>query len=86
VETNLEPGDGVLFYTDGVVDSRNQDGEEFGVRRLADLLGRESASSWDPAEMLRRLIHSLLEHHGARLRDDASLLYLLWDEPAAPRR
>jgi serine phosphatase RsbU (regulator of sigma subunit) len=86
VEINLEPGDGVLFYTDGVVDSRNPAGEEFGVGRLADLLERESASSWDPAETLRRLIHSVLEHHGTRLRDDASILYLRWDAPAALRR
>jgi len=86
VETNLEPGDGVLVYTDGVIDARSPDGEEFGVSRLADLLGRESASSWDPAEMLRRLIHSVLDHHGTRLRDDASVLYLRWEAPAAPRR
>ena len=84
--TNLEPGDGLLFYTDGVVDARSPDGEEFGVHRLADLLERESTSGWDPAEVLRRLVHSVLEHHGTRLRDDASTLYLRWDAPAAARR
>jgi serine phosphatase RsbU (regulator of sigma subunit) len=86
VETSLEPGDAVLFYTDGVVEARNPDGEEFGTNRLADLLGRESTSGWDPAEVLRRLVHLVLEHHGARLRDDASALYLRWDEPAPARR
>ena len=86
MEANLEPGDGVLLYTDGVVDARNSHGEEFGVNRLADLLERESASGWDPAEVLRRLIHSVLEHHGTRLRDDASVLYLRWEAPAAARR
>jgi serine phosphatase RsbU (regulator of sigma subunit) len=86
VETGLEPGDGVLFYTDGVVDARNPDGEEFGVPRLADLLERESASGWDPAEVLRRLVHSVLEHHGTRLRDDASILYLRWEAASAARR
>ena len=86
VEVNLEPGDGVLLYTDGVVDARNAQGEEFGVDRLADFLERESASGWDPAEVLRRLIHSVLEHHGTRLRDDASILYLCWEAPAAARR
>ena len=86
METSLEPGDGVLFYTDGVVDARNPDGEEFGVPRLADLLERESASGWDPAEVLRRLVHSVLEHHGTRLRDDASILYLRWEAASAARR
>ncbi len=86
VEVSLEPGDGVLFYTDGVVDARNHDGDEFGANRLADLLERESTSGWDPAEVLRRLVHSLLEHHGSRLRDDASTLYLQWEAPAEARR
>ncbi|MEO7980591.1 MAG: SpoIIE family protein phosphatase [Sporichthyaceae bacterium] len=86
VETNLEPGDGVLFFTDGVVDARSPDGEEFGAHRLADLLERESTSGGDPAEVLRRLVHSVLEHHGTRLRDDASTVYLRWGEPAAARR
>jgi serine phosphatase RsbU (regulator of sigma subunit) len=85
-EASLEPGDGVLFYTDGVVEARNPNGEEFGVDRLADLLERESGSGWDPAEVLRRLVHSVLEHHGTRLRDDASTLYLRWEAPAASRR
>lgn len=82
VEVSLEPGDSVLLYTDGVVEARNPDGEEFGVTRLADLLERESRSSFDPAEVLRRLVHSVLEHHGTRLRDDASTLYLRWEAPA----
>lgn len=86
VGISLEPGDAVLFYTDGVVEARNPDGEEFGVNRLADLLERESASGWDPAEVLRRLVHSVLEHHRTRLRDDASLLYVSWAAPAASRR
>lgn len=86
VETSLEPGDGVLFYTDGVVDARNPEGEEFGVGRLADLLERASTSGLDATEVLRRLVQSVLEHHGARLRDDASTLYLRWESPAATRR
>jgi serine phosphatase RsbU (regulator of sigma subunit) len=86
MEASLEPGDGVLFYTDGVVEARDPNGDEFGVDRLADLFERESGSGWDPAELLRRLIHSVLDHHGTRLRDDASTLYLRWDAPAAARR
>jgi serine phosphatase RsbU (regulator of sigma subunit) len=86
VETSLEPGDALLLYTDGVVEARDSDGEEFGQDRLRDLLERESTSGREPAEMLRRLMHSVLDHHGTRLRDDASTLYLRWDGAAEPRR
>ncbi|MGZ4620004.1 MAG: PP2C family protein-serine/threonine phosphatase, partial [Frankiaceae bacterium] len=86
VETSLEPGDALLLYTDGVVEARNPKGEEFGEDRLRDLLEQESTSGREPAEVLRRLIHSVLAHHGTRLRDDASTLYLRWDSAAPPRR
>ena len=86
VESSLEPGDGLLVYTDGVIEARDPKGEEFGEARLRDLLERESTSEREPAEMLRRLVHSVLTHHGSRLRDDASTLYLRWDAAAEPRR
>ncbi len=86
VETSLEPGDALLLYTDGVIEARDAQGVEFGEDRLRDLLERESTSGREPAEMLRRLVRSVLDHHGSRLRDDASTLYLRWDAAAEPRR
>lgn len=35
---DLEPGDRLCLYTDGVADTRNDRGESFGADRLADLL------------------------------------------------
>lgn len=35
---HLMPGDMLLFYTDGIIESRNQTEEEFGFDRLEDLL------------------------------------------------
>lgn len=86
VEIDLEPGDAVLLYTDGVVEARDPDGVDFGVPRLRDLLERESSSGHEPAEVLRRLARSVLSYHGERLSDDASMLYLRWDNAAATRR
>jgi len=86
VETALEPGDGLLLYTDGVVEARDVHGAEFGEARLRDLLERECSSEREPTEVLRRLVQSVLAHHGSRLRDDASTLYLRWDGPMDSRR
>ncbi|MDQ6649497.1 MAG: serine/threonine-protein phosphatase, partial [Actinomycetota bacterium] len=76
--THLEPGDQVLFFTDGVVEARTAAGEEFGVARLVDLLERQAASGFTPEEVLRRLVHSVLEHQGGALRDDATLVLMSW--------
>ena len=50
----LQPGDRVLFYTDGVTESRSPDGEPFGLDRLADLTVRASHGAELPAETVRR--------------------------------
>ncbi len=80
-EVALEPGDTVVLYTDGVVEGRGADGQEFGLARLGDLLERESASGLSPEEVLRRLVHAVLEHQQGALRDDATLVLLQWDGP-----
>jgi serine phosphatase RsbU (regulator of sigma subunit) len=94
VEVFLEPGDGVLIYTDGVVEARTPAGEFFGEDRLRDLLAREHAAGDSPQEVVRSLVRAAMEHSDAQLRDDASMLYLRWDgadqaalvsERAAPR-
>jgi len=37
-ERNLEPGDRILMYTDGIIEAFNAEEEEFGDQRLKDLL------------------------------------------------
>ena len=77
----LQPGDTVVLYTDGVVEARGPDGQEFGVDRLRDLLEREAASERAPEEVLRRLVRAVLEHQAGLLRDDATLVLLQWAGP-----
>jgi len=81
-EVMLEPGDGVLVYTDGVIEARTPDGAFFGEDRLRDLLAREHASGGSPQEIVRRLVRTTLEHSANQLRDDATMLYIRWDGAA----
>jgi serine phosphatase RsbU (regulator of sigma subunit) len=74
----LEPGDCVLFYTDGVTDARSPTGEFFGEQRLADLIVRNLAAGLPAPETMRRVVHALLAHQLGRLDDDASLLLVQW--------
>ncbi|MGW3150049.1 MULTISPECIES: PP2C family protein-serine/threonine phosphatase [Streptomyces] len=77
-KTTLEPGDCVLLYTDGVVEARDPDGGEFGLDRFTDFIIRFSAAGQRPAEVLRLLIHAILDYQRNRLRDDATILLFEW--------
>jgi serine phosphatase RsbU (regulator of sigma subunit) len=74
----LEPGDRVLFFTDGCVEGRNAAGEPFGDDRLADLLTRQTLAGRGAAETVRRLSQAVLAHQGNEPRDDATMVFLEW--------
>ena len=76
---DLQPGDGVLLYTDGVTECRMPDGSFFGEDRLQDLFAREHAAGASPHEVVRRLTRTAIEHSQGDLRDDATMLYLRWE-------
>ena len=75
---HLQPGDRVLFYSDGVVEARPRGGAQFGVERLIDDAEEFLGSSFPVAEVLRRLVRRLREHRGGELEDDATLVFLEW--------
>ncbi|HZZ98229.1 MAG TPA: PP2C family protein-serine/threonine phosphatase [Jatrophihabitantaceae bacterium] len=74
----LEPGDCVLLYTDGVTDARSPAGAFFGEDRLVDLIARNLAAGLPPPESMRQVVRALLDHQQGRLTDDASLLLVQW--------
>lgn len=80
-QVSLEPGDALLFFTDGVIEARSAEGVAFGRRRLGDLLARAASSGEAPPEIMRRLSHAVLDHGGPELRDDATLLLVRWSGP-----
>jgi len=73
--TQLQPHDRMMFVTDGILEMREQNGEEFGRERLADLLMTQSALGHLAAETMRRISHSILNYHDGKLKDDASLVF-----------
>jgi serine phosphatase RsbU (regulator of sigma subunit) len=80
-EHGLQPGDNVLFYTDGVIEARSQSGEFFGLPRLAEFLTRALASQLPQPETMRRLIRAILDHQHERLQDDATAVSLRYLTP-----
>ncbi len=76
----LQRGDRVLFYTDGISESRSPDGSLFGRERLADFLVRATLDRLPTAETARRLLAAVVAHVGQGLRDDATLLLIEYRE------
>ncbi|HUP71980.1 MAG TPA: PP2C family protein-serine/threonine phosphatase [Acidimicrobiales bacterium] len=81
---NLEPGDCLLLYTDGVTEGRTPEGEFFGVDRLIDLTNRCASDLVRPEKVLRQIVAGVREHQSGELADDATVVIVRWDGPAAP--
>ncbi|HEX3707806.1 MAG TPA: PP2C family protein-serine/threonine phosphatase [Mycobacteriales bacterium] len=82
---DLEPGDQILLYTDGVPEARLSDGSFFTVERLAEFVERQAAAGFATPETLRRLRHAILEHQHGQLQDDATALLVEWAAGAERR-
>jgi hypothetical protein len=77
----LEPGDRLLLFTDGITEARDTDGREFGVERFTDYIIRHHADNLPVDETLRRLMHTVMDYHQGRLKDDATVLFCEWHGP-----
>jgi GAF domain-containing protein/PAS domain-containing protein len=69
----LPPGRCVVLYTDGVVEARNPDGQEFGTEGLKAATPAVAASAAAVAEVV---LKQVLSHTGGHLDDDAAVLVL----------
>ena len=69
----LPPGRCVVLYTDGVVEARNPDRQEFGTEGLEAAAPAVAASAAAVAEVV---LEQLLSHSDGHLDDDAAVLVL----------
>jgi len=82
-EVTLEPGDRVLFFTDGIIEEHRAGGEQFGEPRLIREFERVEQDGGPVAHTVRRLSHALLRARGGQTTDDATLFLLEWrNQPA----
>jgi serine phosphatase RsbU (regulator of sigma subunit) len=77
-EVDLEPGDMVLFYTDGLTESRRPDGSLFTTERLAEFIERQAGAGAAAPDTLRRLRAAIIERGEGTLRDDATAMLIEW--------
>lgn len=77
-ELQLEPGDLVLLYTDGVIEAKNRRHEEFGIKRLYAALNRRWPSTLEVVEQC--LYHLLQFVQSSPQNDDITLVAFQWQK------
>jgi serine phosphatase RsbU (regulator of sigma subunit) len=82
--TQIQPGEILLGYTDGVPEATAPGGEFFGARRLADLIGNRFAMA---ADLIAVITDQVQKHTGdAEQFDDITMLALRHRRDSAKRR
>jgi len=70
----LQPGDRLYFYSDGITEAMNADEEQFGAKRLSDLLTGQHDSSLK--QSLQTALTEVIQWSTEDLADDVSVLAL----------
>ncbi len=84
VSVPLEPGDTLLFLSDGVVEAHNSEGELFGFERLEHLV-KTFTPAMDVHEMIQRITRAVLIFTGgAEPHDDITMIAVRLPLHAAP--
>jgi serine phosphatase RsbU (regulator of sigma subunit) len=71
-ECQLAPGDTFALYTDGITESFNAAGDEFGELRLLEALGRHSALA--PSDALTSIVDEVARYSPQEQHDDITLI------------
>ena len=69
---DLEPGDRLALFTDGITEISNAQGEEFGEQRLMELL--QSHRHLSAEAMQQHVMAAISEFSGGNFQDDATLI------------
>ena len=62
----------MFFYTDGIIESRNEEGETFGQKRLLDIL--QDNIHHNPKELADIILNEIKNFEHGKTRDDKLLL------------
>ncbi len=69
----LARGEAALGFTDGVVEARNPEGEEYGLQRLKQVFATDAGP-----KTIRRVLRSLARFAGSHSQRDDTTMVLMW--------
>ncbi len=80
-QMQLDPGDAILMYTDGILEEPNGENEEFGMERMQETLNRQPENH--PEKLCNALVDAVNDFRAnAQLNDDLCLLAFRWNAPS----
>jgi serine phosphatase RsbU (regulator of sigma subunit) len=78
---DLLPGDAIVLYSDGLIEARGPDNEEFEIHRLNASVERAVGHTRHAAVAVREVIDEVKAHSVGPLRDDATVVLLQYRGP-----
>jgi serine phosphatase RsbU (regulator of sigma subunit) len=74
-QTQLDRGDGIVLYTDGITEAQNCSGQQYGLERLCEVVRHNCHKS---ARQIQQIVVDDVLHHinGHKIYDDITLLVL----------
>ena len=81
-ERQLFPGDSLVLYTDGITESFNEAGQEFGEQRLIEALRQHRGLS--PQVLIASLVDEVRQFNPHEQQDDITLIVAKVREDPAP--
>jgi PAS domain S-box-containing protein len=82
VPFQMQPGETLVAFTDGVTDTVGEGDERFGTRRLTELL--DAARDERPLALRRRLVEALESFQVGAQADDTAVVIMRYDGEASP--
>ena len=70
VETQLEPGDRLVFCSDGIMEARNAEGEMFGFDQTAETVRQGCQSDLSSEALLERILSEVRSFSGDQPQED----------------
>ncbi|MFJ4429205.1 PP2C family protein-serine/threonine phosphatase [Streptomyces bobili] len=75
---DLQQGDRLMFYTDGLVEEHRAGQEQFGEERMIEIIEQVAPATQGVQHMVRNLSHALKRERGGITSDDATVFLVEW--------
>lgn len=75
---DLQRGDRVMFYTDGLVEEHQRGQEQFGEERMVEIIESVGPTTQSVPHLARNLSHALRRERGDVTSDDATIFLVEW--------